>query len=113
MRFGAALVFLIFVVVLYAQSPVVIDTSNCSPDGTGNIYVTPGVPFSCTLTATGGTPPYRWAISNGTLPDGFTLNPTTGVLSGMMLAAPASLGATPVKNLKKKPEKVILINLKK
>lgn len=37
--------------------------------------------YSQTLTATGGAPPYRWALS-GTLPTGFVLNPITGALSG-------------------------------
>jgi|GEM_PF-234217 len=41
-----------------------------------------GVPYSQTLTATGGTPPYTWAISVGALPVGLTLNTATGVISG-------------------------------
>lgn len=94
-------------------SPIVIDISNCSPDGTGNVYVTPGVTFSCTLTASGGTPPYNWTISQGALPDSFTLNPTTGVLSGTMLASPANLQVMPVKNRKKQRDRVLLINLRK
>ena len=40
-----------------------------------------GVPFSQTLTATGGTLPYTW-ILEGTLPPGLSLNPLTGVISG-------------------------------
>ncbi|HYM75133.1 MAG TPA: putative Ig domain-containing protein [Candidatus Dormibacteraeota bacterium] len=42
---------------------------------------TVGTPYSTSLSATGGTAPYRWVI-NGTLPSGLTLNPTTGVISG-------------------------------
>jgi hypothetical protein len=41
-----------------------------------------GVAYSQTLTATGGTPPYTWAVTSGTLPIGLSLNSTTGVLSG-------------------------------
>ncbi len=39
-------------------------------------------PYSTTLSANGGTTPYTWSISVGTLPPGLTLNPTTGVISG-------------------------------
>lgn len=47
------------------------------PNGTvGTAYG----PF--TLTATGGTPPYTFFVSTGTLPAGLSLNPATGVISG-------------------------------
>ncbi|MGK5068778.1 IPT/TIG domain-containing protein [Janthinobacterium sp. RT4P48] len=39
------------------------------------------VPYSATLTATGGTAPYSYAVV-GTLPAGLSLNAATGVLSG-------------------------------
>jgi hypothetical protein len=45
-----------------------------------------GVPYSQTITATGGTAPYTYAVSNGTLPTGLTLNPATGLLSGVPLS---------------------------
>ncbi len=35
-----------------------------------------------TLEATGGTQPYTWSISDGSLPDGLTLDSATGVISG-------------------------------
>ncbi|WP_395731929.1 putative Ig domain-containing protein [Prosthecobacter sp.] len=38
--------------------------------------------YSQTVTASGGTAPYTYALSSGTLPSGVTLNATTGVLSG-------------------------------
>ena len=41
-----------------------------------------GTPYSQTVTATGGTPPYTFAVSSGALPPGLTLNATTGVISG-------------------------------
>lgn len=43
--------------------------------------ITVGVPFSQTLTATGGTAPYSFAVTAGTLPAGLTLTPA-GLLSG-------------------------------
>lgn len=41
-----------------------------------------GSPYSISLSATGGTTPYTWSISSGTLPPGLTLNPSTGTISG-------------------------------
>lgn len=41
-----------------------------------------GEPYGKQLTATGGHPPYGWAITGGALPPGITLDPATGVLSG-------------------------------
>ncbi len=38
---------------------------------------------SATFTATGGSPPYNWYISSGSLPPGIVLNPQTGALSGI------------------------------
>jgi hypothetical protein len=41
-----------------------------------------GAAYSQTLLASGGTTPYTWAVTVGTLPTGLTINPTTGVISG-------------------------------
>ncbi len=41
------------------------------------------VPYTQTVTATGGTASYTYAISSGTLPSGVTLNADTGALSGI------------------------------
>ena len=40
------------------------------------------VAYTATLEATGGTEPYTWSISDGSLPDGLTLDSGTGVISG-------------------------------
>jgi hypothetical protein len=39
-------------------------------------------PYSASLTASGGQPPYLWSIASGSLPAGLQLGATTGTLSG-------------------------------
>ena len=46
-----------------------------------------GVPYSQTLTASGGTPPYAWSVVSGAPPNGIALSPSAGVLSGTPTAA--------------------------
>ncbi|RLC74760.1 MAG: hypothetical protein DRI61_16085, partial [Chloroflexi bacterium] len=41
-----------------------------------------GTEYSATLSASGGIPPYTWSISSGFLPNGLTLNSSTGAISG-------------------------------
>jgi ElaB/YqjD/DUF883 family membrane-anchored ribosome-binding protein len=41
-----------------------------------------GQAFSLQLNVTGGTAPYTWSVSNGSLPSGLALDPTTGIISG-------------------------------
>lgn len=50
------------------------------PNGTVNTT------YSYTLTATGGQPPYTFSITSGTLPNGLSLNATTGIISGTPVA---------------------------
>src|SRR5271170_2728901 len=51
-------------------------TSSTVPSGKA------GVAYSGTLTATGGTSPYTWTVSSGTLPTGLTLNSASGLIAG-------------------------------
>ena len=58
-----------------APNPLTINTTSL-PNGTA------GLAYSTTLSATGGTPPYQWNISSGSLPAGLSLNARTGAISG-------------------------------
>lgn len=60
--------------------PVQITTVRC-PDGTVNV-----VYAGCTLTATGGTPPYTYTYT-GMLPPGLLLNGGTGAIAGTPILA--------------------------
>lgn len=42
-----------------------------------------GQPYAVQFTATGGTPPYVWSVVEGLLPPDLSLDPSTGVLSGI------------------------------
>jgi Putative Ig domain len=63
-----------------AGPPPTITTASPLPAGT--ILV----PYSQTLAASGGTPPYTWSLASGTLPAGLTLSPA-GVISGIPTSA--------------------------
>lgn len=56
--------------------PPVITSTSPLPGGAA------GVPYSQTLTATGGSPPYAWAMVSGSLPPGLVLAPGSGAITG-------------------------------
>src|SRR5262249_41649315 len=67
---------------LVNKNPV-ISNSSPLPDGfTGQGY-------NLAFAATGGTPPYKWSVVEGSLPANLILNPETGLLSGGLAAAGA------------------------
>ena len=52
-------------------------TLTCSAN-TGEV----GAPYSSSVVASGGTPPYTFAVISGSLPPGLTLNSSTGAITG-------------------------------
>ncbi|MGO9437348.1 MAG: beta strand repeat-containing protein [Terracidiphilus sp.] len=77
---------LILTIAASASGPLTI-TTTALPNGQV------GTAYSATLTATGGTTPYTWALSSGTLPAGLALNPSTGAITG---TATANANNTPL-----------------
>ncbi len=51
---------------------------------------TVGVAYAQQMAATGGVNPYSWALDSGALPNGLSLNPTSGLISG----TPATAGSS-------------------
>lgn len=67
---------------LVIDAPLAIAPAELPPAASGSSYV-------ATFEATGGTPPYRWAADETTLPAGLTFD-TSGVLRGTVGAAPGA-----------------------
>jgi len=65
-------------------------TTSPAPGSTAPPSGEVGAAYSFTLTASGGTAPYTWSVTSGTLPAGITLKSSTGVLSGTPTAAGTS-----------------------
>ena len=61
--------------IVVKPAPLMITTTSL-PAATG------GTTYSATLDAIGGTTPYAWSVTAGSLPPGLTLNASTGVISG-------------------------------
>ena len=57
-----------------------------------------GVAYTETLTASGGTTPYAWSVSTGSLPAGLTLTASTGVIGGTPTTAETSSFTVQVKD---------------
>lgn len=77
-----------------AQTGTVICSITISPPPSPTITCgtladgTVGTPYSGTLAVSGGTPPYTFALTAGSLPPGLSLNTSSGVISG----TPATAG---------------------
>ncbi len=70
-----------FSITITAAAQPVFVTSVALPGGTV------GTAYATTLLASGGTAPYTWALTSGTLPAGLTLNTSTGDITGTPTAA--------------------------
>jgi YVTN family beta-propeller protein len=70
-----------------AAGPVIANDLSVAPVSLADTFV--GESFSESLSASGGTAPYTFAVSSGTLPPGLTLS-ASGVLSGKPTAAGTS-----------------------
>jgi hypothetical protein len=75
--YGANYNFLIRAEVRGERRPAVTITSLTIPDGMA------GTMYKEELAADGGTPPYTWDVTSGTLPNGMTLDASTGEISGV------------------------------
>lgn len=53
-----------------------------------------GIAYAATLTATGGTTPYTWTLTSGTLPTPLVLNASTGAITGTPTAAASAVPLT-------------------
>ncbi len=53
---------------------------------------TEGEPYVTTLGATGGTPPYNWAVAAGSLPPGLALGSCPGSSCGVISGTPSAFG---------------------
>lgn len=74
-------------IIASGSAPLSITTTSLPNGQVGTVY-------SIALTATGGTTPYVWTLTSGTLPAGLTLNASTGIISGTPTAAVNAVALT-------------------
>lgn len=71
---------------IVVSAPVVV---TLSPSAGALTTATAGSAYTTSVTASGGTAPYRYEVSAGTLPAGLSLNTSTGAITG----TPSALGS--------------------
>ncbi|MBY0506783.1 MAG: putative Ig domain-containing protein [Bryobacteraceae bacterium] len=77
-----------------ARLMVTVSSPSAQPLGISTAALAPGdifQPYTQNLVATGGVLPYKWFLTNGSLPNGLSLNPLTGAITGIPRAAANSL----------------------
>jgi hypothetical protein len=75
-------------VIIIVTAPALRIATNLLPSGEI------GVVYRAALAATGGTTPYAWSITSGTLPAGLSLNASTGTITGTPRQSVASSSLT-------------------
>ena len=88
-----------------ASSKTLTITTNSLPEGTEDVA------YSHTIEVQGGSAPFIWSVTGGTLPIGLQLDPTSGVISGTAMIAtnPAFVTFMVTDNSKKITSKQILM----
>jgi len=75
-----------------ASAPVIL-TRDTLPSGFDNFS------YQTQLQAVGGVPPYQWSVVSNALPRGLTLNPGTGIISGIPVGSTQSVFSVAVTGL--------------
>ncbi|MBI4584139.1 MAG: putative Ig domain-containing protein [Planctomycetes bacterium] len=73
--------------------PLDIEADSLPEAGVQDPYQGKDFPYSQPIPVSGGIPPYRWEVKDGSLPPGLSLDPLTGWISGTPL--PKSAGSYP------------------
>lgn len=87
------------------ENPASTDSDTFSIAGSGIVISTTsipsglvGIPYGSALQAIGGTPPYTWSVSSGSLPNGFAITTNSANVTGQTITAitgvPTAIGTT-------------------
>jgi hypothetical protein len=80
--------FMLTLVVLLTAAPLQVPYAQTRPETAIGLPVAQaGAHYNFTFTAGGGAPPLTWGVVSGGLPDGLTLDSSTGALSGIPTAS--------------------------